>query len=221
MPIIKIVSCTRGKKEDTELYKSLKTHRVQYEARWFENNTETLPKCYNIAIREYKDYVCKPVLVFVHDDVSIDDAWFGEKILEYSKTFDIMGVAGSTKINMKTGIVAWHLSGDPTSMFGSVMHKKNGVYWMVDFSRGRSIPHRVATIDGLLMAFTHDAYGKIQFDERFEFDFYDMDICMSAYKNNLSVGVVPIQVCHQSIGDGINTDAYKITQDVFLEKWRQ
>jgi len=213
-----LVSCTRGVKEDTALYRSLLNSPLLDRVYWFEDNTKGLSKCYNIVIDEFRGNDHQPILVFVHDDVVLTDISVSEKLQEYSHMFDVMGLAGSTKIDLTRPVIAWHLN-PPECLFGAVQHKDDNGYWMTSFTGNKRIPQRTLTLDGLFIALTASAYNKIQFDNRFDFDFYDLDLCFTAYYGGLRAGVVPILVTHNSSGSGINSTQYKDTQNMFLNKW--
>jgi hypothetical protein len=217
-PNIKIVSCTRGIKTDTVLYQSLLHSTYGDCVIWYEHNDKPLTVCYNEVIDSYRKETDQPIIVFVHDDVWLDDINFPEKLKTYSNRYDIMGVAGATKVNMNNEVIAWHLiNGD--CKYGSVMHRSNGVYFMSDFSAGKKTPKQVLTIDGLFMAMTPSAYNDIKFDYQFMWDFYDLDLCIEAYNHKLNVGVIPIQVTHESCGEGVNSYKYKEAQKLFTHKW--
>jgi hypothetical protein len=42
----------------------------------------------------------------------------------------------------------------------------------------------------------------LKFNEKFKFDFYDVALCMDAFKLGLNVGVEAILLTHDSIGKG-------------------
>lgn len=199
----------------TDKLRSIDPTSVSFNA--IKDNTDGLSVCYNRVIDEHINNE-DDILVFCHNDCYINDINLVEKIEKYSKQFDIFGVAGATSLNLRSPTIGWHLT-DPDHKHGAVMHTNYEQDWMVDFSNGKMLPQPVITIDGVFIVMTHKAFSTIRFDEQFEFDFYDMDLCMSAYINQLSVGVVPIMITHSSIGDGIRKEEYKYTQQKFMKKW--
>lgn len=58
--------------------------------RLFAENTRPLPECYNQATDESPD---DAVLVFVHDDVFVDDWLLAQRLHEGLAQFDVVGVA--------------------------------------------------------------------------------------------------------------------------------
>ena len=79
-------------------------------------------------------------------------------------------------------------------------------------------PARTLTIDGCFMAFANNGL-KLRFDEQFQWDFYDIDICLNAYKKGMKVGVEPIILTHGSIGKGLLKPEFLESQRKFLDKW--
>ncbi|MCA3363366.1 MAG: hypothetical protein ING08_13860 [Roseomonas sp.] len=98
--MIKIVSATLKSAEDfeekTALGASLKrlTFDGRITARVAFQNTAGLPVVHNRAI-EAPD--AAEMLVFIHDDVWIDDYFFAERIKTSLQNFDIIGVAGNRR----------------------------------------------------------------------------------------------------------------------------
>ena len=68
------------------------------------------------------------------------------------------------------------------------------------------------------MAFANNGL-KLRFDEQFQWDFYDIDICLNAYKKGMKVGVEPIILTHGSIGKGLLKPEFLESQRKFLDKW--
>lgn len=60
--------------------------------RLFAQNKRGLPDCYNEAIEAAE---ADEVLVFVHDDVHLDDWMLGLRLQEAWAQFDVVGMAGT------------------------------------------------------------------------------------------------------------------------------
>lgn len=58
------------------------------------SNTEPLPVVYNRAIDRAEN---DDILIFMHDDVWLDDYFFCQRVLDGLKHFDVIGVAGNTR----------------------------------------------------------------------------------------------------------------------------
>src|SRR5882762_10327998 len=89
-----IVSCTRGRKEETDLYRSLR--KLGPDSFLFiENNRKGLSTCYNRILDE--------IVIFVHDDVTIGDLFLQEKITEAfdQRNYAIAGLAGTSDFKIR------------------------------------------------------------------------------------------------------------------------
>lgn len=164
------------------------------------------------------------ILLFVHDDVYIDDYWLVERLNEASCRFDIVGIAGSTRI--VDGHLAWPIIGLDTDgkpiwdvgyLSGRVAHPgKTGLIVSV---YGES-PKECKLLDGLFIA----ADGRrlldkgIRFDERFDFHCYDLDFSRTCVKAGLKLGTWPIAVTHKSSGNFGSKEWQKMLQ-VYRQKW--
>ena len=70
----------------------------------FANNTQSLGGCYNAALDEANE---GDALVFVHDDVRIDDWMLGQRLQDALAVFDVVGVAGNRR--RQAGQLTWYL----------------------------------------------------------------------------------------------------------------
>ena len=59
----------------------------------------------------------------------------------------------------------------------------------------------------------------LTFDEDFQFDFYDLSMCMRAFRLGLKVGVYPILCTHLSVGMGALTPKFLEAQQIFFKKY--
>ena len=182
------------------------------------DNSLGLSQVYN----SYFDVLDTDYTICIHDDVAVDDLDIFNKIIKYSKDFDIMGVAGGTSFSFKRyDRLSWMSAMDQkTDLAGCVQHRmsKDGEPEVFSSCCYGPYPRKVFAIDGLIMIFNKLAYKTIRFDPQFEFDFYDLDLCFSAYKQQLNIGVIPLSVTHYSKGEGILKDSYMVAQQKFIEK---
>lgn len=189
-----IVSCTRNKKEDTLLYKCHQINKSlnKIDIFWYENNNDSLSKCYNKSINEFSEKY--EYIHFIHDDVFIyDDINVIDYILsQYS--FDIVGVAGSSIVDLKPPYL-WHLMGQRGAT-GSVEHTNNGSNYLTSFGDGKY--KKAIILDGVYICINTKTIKNWRFDENFDFHFYDIASCISAFKSGLNLGVVPIHIKHES-----------------------
>jgi len=188
--------------------------RISYE------NSRSLSSIYNEAIAAPD---AAELIVFVHDDVWIDDIFFSQQIQAGLETFDVIGVAGSKR--RLAGQPSWafintafdreadeHLSGrvahGPTP-FGSV-------------SCYGHVPAQCQLLDGLLLAARSSTLQRsgVTFDDRFQFHFYDLDFCRTATRLNLRLGTWPITVTHQS-GGSFGSEQWQMAYAEYLAKWSE
>ncbi len=211
-----ICSVTRGKKEDTQLFKSCADIPVKF----FENNTKSLAEVYNYILRVYGvgyiDY-----LIFCHDDVTIQ---YPDKLIEVleegGKHYDVMGLAGAKSIEIKRPTL-WHLMSKRQDWRGSVSHLVNENQHMVT-SFG-PMPDRCLVIDGLFIAVKTNALTDyIRFDETNEgkWHLYDMDFCLTCNKHQKRIGVIDFPVIHSSPGlMNAQDESFISSQEWFIRKW--
>ncbi len=194
-------------------------------------NADGLPKVYNRAIEaeildrslDNKVYG-ENWLVFAHDDLQLTDAFLDEKLAAAFRIFDVVGAAGSADFDIHRKPEVWHNS--PREKWsGAVEHPTadskgalgNGEYNYVYFG---TTPKRCAVLDGLFMAVDANRLGKLRFDERFDFHFYDMSFSLDANAAGLRVGTANVHMTHMSHGDYRN-EGWTRNRDRFLEKYEK
>jgi hypothetical protein len=174
-----------------------------------------LPKLYNSFItEEFKNNY----LLFIHDDVLIEDLFFDEKISLAFDKYDIVGLAGSKKCNLASHVTAWHVMCERKDMVGEVSHSKDKIYWTTVFGPTDS---RALIIDGLFMGVDVNKLleTNTRFDESFDFHHYDISFCLNANKNRLKIGVYPLKVTHFGLGDSMMSDEWKKSAEIFKNKY--
>jgi len=167
------------------------------------NNSDGLSKVYNQFITEENN---SKILLFVHDDLEIEEIALIEKLNEAIEKFDIVGLAGTN--DFKIGDVTWHLNNtgqwrDKDKLSGTVGHKIDGKFFNSVFGE---VPKRCIVIDGLFIAINVEKVLEKdwKFDESFNFNFYDLSSCLSANTKGLKLGTWNIPVIHYSGGGGPN-----------------
>jgi hypothetical protein len=217
-----IVICTQAK-TDAEfqsllIYPSLKK---QYESnspnvdfRVFKDNKRGLSECYNEVLKDPTN--ANKIVLFVHDDVSLEDVFLYEKLT--NSPYSVTGLAGAKSFNKQSDKLAWHLSAPKEDYVGEVAHTSEGRTWTTVFgnTKGRSL-----TIDGLFIACkVKDLLEKgLTFDENFNFHFYDIAFCLRANEKQVTCGVLPIRVVHSGLGDSMLTNDWEETSKRFKETY--
>jgi hypothetical protein len=191
-----------------------KTENIKNSTILYENKT-SLTKIYNSFItKENQD----KKIIFVHDDVLIEDVFLFEKLDVSFEKYDIVGLAGAKKCDI-TKPPAWHLMSERQDHVGEVAHSKDKVYWTTVFGPTDS---RALIIDGLFIAVSVKKLleTNTRFDENFDFHHYDITFCLNANKNKLKIGVYPIKVTHFGLGDSMNTEEWMQSSLKFQKLYR-
>jgi len=189
------------------------------EARPAFNNREGLPAVYNRQISEENR---EKILLFVHDDIWLDDCFVYDRLQEALAQFEVIGLAGNTR--RLPGQPAWGFaSADP--FVPENPRYLSGVVADGDQPWGK--PSRYGPpglaclmLDGVFLAARCETLldSGVRFDERFAFDFYDIDFCRSAEAAGLRMGTWPIAITHASIGK-FGSPAWRAGLQAYREKW--
>jgi SAM-dependent methyltransferase/GT2 family glycosyltransferase len=223
---IRLVCATRHSQDsflrETALGRSL---AVMHQARapellLFDNNTTGLSALYNAAIEQAASNPA--VLVFVHDDVSITDFFWTDRIQEGLRQFDVLGLAGNRRRSphqpawaFATPQFTWDT---PEFLSGSVGHGKGLASDGVSYFGPAGVECKL--LDGLMLIADSARLieSGVRFDEQFDFHFYDMDFCRQAELKGLKMGTWPISVVHESAG-AFNTPPWRAAYERYLRKY--
>lgn len=221
---IEVVSATRLSESEfwTKSALGISLRRLSADTRlvpWiaFENR-RGLPDLYNSRIES--DDNCD-TLIFVHDDVWIDDQFLADHVIDGLKSFDVVGVAGNRR--RLADQPAWCFVDDSfqpdtaTSLSGRVAHDRHPFGGISVFG---GVPAECELLDGLFLAARKSRLraANIRFDPNFEFHFYDMDFCRTAKANGLRLGTWAISVTHQSTG-AFGSQEWKAKHRLYQQKW--
>jgi len=222
----RIVCATRETREDfavkTALGRSLALFPYPFvELRLFPSNSRGLPALYNTALREAaRD---PAILIFVHDDVYFFDFFWPNHVVEGLRSFDVIGLAGNKR--RVPAQPAWRFLDDKLTrdarenLSGIVAHGANWPPAYVSYYGPPCEP--VKLMDGLMMACASETLlsRHIEFDERFEFHFYDLDFCRQAEVKGLRLGTWSISVMHASDGN-FKSPSWGSAYSEYLRKWK-
>jgi GT2 family glycosyltransferase len=231
---IRLVCATRLAAEqferDCALGRSIATFRDQYgtwfETRLFPENSSGLSTVYNIAIEEARDNPA--LLAFIHDDVWLMDLYWPQHLVEALQNYELVGVAGNRR--RTPGQVSWGLIRDPLGnigwdardyLSGCVAHGPRTSSPQIK-SVGYYGPARVEVklLDGVLL-FTHSETllrHQLRFDERFDFHFYDLDLCRQAEAKGIRMGTWDISLIHCSEGS-FQDPRWLSGYNAYIKKW--
>jgi GT2 family glycosyltransferase len=165
-------------------------------------------------------------LVFLHDDVYLNDWFFATHVSIALQNFDVVGLAGSANPDLSQP--SWGLCFDAElnpqgwqpglRRSGAVNHFD---YSCPDVMLYGPAPMACTLLDGLFLAVKTSVVKErgVRFDERFKFHCYDIDFCRSAAQRQLRLGTWPIAVTHDS-GGNFGSAAFKEAARLYLDKWR-
>lgn len=165
-------------------------------------------------------------LVFVHDDVYLNDWFLAQRVAEALERFDVVGLAGSSNPDLSQP--SWGLCFD-----GNL----NPIGWQPGLVRSGAVNHfdyacpnvdvygempmACSLLDGVFLAVRTSALKArdVRFDTRFDFHCYDIDFCRTAAAKGLRLGTWPIAITHDS-GGAFGSAAFKRAARAYLDKWQ-
>ena len=207
-----IVTCTQHVSLDTTpLSKTIWKHKHMLGSRFvdveiFTKNKKGLSERYNEILRNEDIVNTYPTVLFVHDDVELEDIGLIDKLA--NSPYDVTGLAGAQTFNKDVPNLAWHLAAPKDQYVGEVAHCHEGKIWTTVFGPTKS---RALTLDGLFLAVKPKVLKDkgLEFDENFNFHFYDLAFCLRANQKKVTCGVLPIRVVHHGIGDSMLTEDWE------------
>ena len=219
---ILVVTDSKGDGRESMLAKSLNELKNDVTVVINANNKSGLSQAYNRQLTA-ENLIKHDIVLFVHDDVFIDDLKLKGKLytaLNQMK-YDIVGLAGSSKVKIKQPCL-WHVMSEREDMSGAVSHPINDSSQLGVTSFG-PWPKRCLVIDGLFMAVNLkkvlQAGGK--FNESFKFHHYDLSSCLDANKLKLKIGTYPVHVTLASPGlRDINDKTFQESQQIFYNQYK-
>ena len=185
------------------------------------DNKDNIAKHYNKSI-EYAIKEKYDIIIFCHDDIFIEDKFLAAKLERGLHANDIIGLAGAKTCTLREPVL-WHLMSDRDSWSGAVAHPVSDK--LVNVTSFGPSPERCIVMDGLFLAAKVESLLKsvTRFDESIPCiaHFYDIDFCLTANKNKLTMSTWPIWAVHSSSGLSKFTDEFKQGQEYILNKWKQ
>jgi len=156
----------------------------------------SLADAYNRAIAQS----ATDVVLLSHDDIDVLQPDFAARLLRELRTFDAIGVVGSTK--MEGPALGW--SGHPHLRGWITHHVPGSGQWQVDVLHPRPGAGDIAILDGVMLAARRDAFTAVRFDAgTFDgFHHYDLDWSYRASRAGFRLGVAgDLLVVHASRGN--------------------
>jgi hypothetical protein len=168
------------------------------------HDAASMAEGYNRAVA----LACGEILIFCHDDIEFLGSGALEIIRDDLKRFDLVGVAGTTRLVEGK----WISAGQPF-IHGQVVHQGKGPlkgseprYQLCTYGLGRddAVVANIQALDGLFMAVRRQVLDRVQFDETLfdGFHLYDLDFSFGAFLNGLNLAVDHrIRILHRSAGN--------------------
>jgi hypothetical protein len=214
-----LIASATSKKDETEthLFKSLEDHVEDIDLIIKTDNKKGLCQVYNEILDAEGDKY--DAIIFCHDDVTIDSVSFVDRTLTGLQTYDIVGVAGGSKIKKNTPIL-WHLMTDKMTHSGIVFHPHHEYKEFCFPTTFGPRPKEVAVLDGVYLAVKPKTLfeKEIKFDENIKgFHHYDIKFSIDCKLAGLSLGTLDINIIHQSPGLDVYDDAFKDSEKYMKE----
>jgi GT2 family glycosyltransferase len=225
--MLRIVAATRNDRAtflaESLLGRSIErvVNRESVELSVYYENTVGLSELYNASLDQADD---ADVLIFIHDDVWIDDWFLPERLLQALEQFAVVGVAGNRRRVPKQP--GWWTADTSTRrceydlqyLSGSIAHFDGPVARVIYWG---DVPSPVKLLDGVFLAVQVRTLRQagVRFDPRFKFHYYDMDFCRQCEQAGVTMGTWPIALTHGSGGQ--LTDQWRAVYLEYLEKWRE
>jgi tetratricopeptide (TPR) repeat protein len=159
-------------------------------------DARSLAEAYNGAIAQST----ADVVVLSHDDVDVLESNFAGELLRGLRTFDAVGVVGSTR--MEGPALGW--SGHPHLRGWITHHAAGDPQWHVDVLHPAPGAGDIAILDGVMIAARREVFAAVPFDARtFDgFHHYDLDWSYRASRAGFRLGVAgDLLVVHASRGN--------------------
>ncbi len=227
---IRLVCATRLQTEaffaSSALGRSLPHYRTfprgqPIELRLFAANAAPLATVYNKAIEEAASDPA--ILVFVHDDVYLNDFYWAQHLLDGLNAFHVVGLAGNRR--RAPGQASWmFLDGtfrrDDDANLSGVLGHGQGFPDLIELSVYGPPGQEVRLLDGVFLAARSADLLRsgVRFDPRFAFHFYDLDFCRQAEAGGLRMGTWAISAIHASPGR-LGGDEWRSAYQAYLQKY--
>jgi hypothetical protein len=153
-------------------------------------------------------------VIFCHDDIEIWTPEFLPRLRRHLQRFDVIGVAGSSRLVAPT----WGAAARPYTA-GQITHPVVGAFQVTFFGAHHRAMAGMQALDGLFLAFRRAAIQCLGWDaDTFRgFHCYDVDCTFRAFRQGYKLAVaVDLPMFHQSGGSYDTT--WQAQADLFMAK---
>lgn len=209
-----------------------KLDNISVYTEWIPNNKNGLANVYNMLLDQSINPNTKKsdfdYIIFSHADVKFDPSSFISHLIEINGKYDLIGLAGTKKMNTSYSPLNWFTSSHefPDQRYGYVVMTNEGRIEDCFYNQQFDPDVRdteVACIDGLCMIVSRTLIDKgFRFDTGIDdFNFYDTGAslkCILEY--NGKVGVMIEKVEHTSVGKSILSKSFMENEKKFRTRWK-
>lgn len=161
------------------------------------HDARSLAEGYNRGVAEAHG----DILILSHDDIAVLTPDFAQRIVHHLSEFDLIGVAGTTKLVAGK----WIEAGDPyVFTLMSFPDPDSGGYGTLLLGGGPVAVPAIRALDGVFMAMRRDVAEAIAFDAELfdDFHLYDLDFSFRAFLAGFKLAVCrDIVLIHDSDGN--------------------
>ena len=183
----------------------------------FHQQQHRPPELYNKALQGCSE----DILLFCHDNLALPPEPLEPLLRPQLERFAIAGLCGNSR---DQGHLSWHWR--PNAKDFDFPYLRGAITTLSASSKRKDVfgisNAPVELIDGVLIAVQRQLlldHG-VGFDPRFHFHCYDLDLCRTARRQGLSIGVIRLDCIHASGGD-YGSAAWQEEAERFCEKWKQ
>lgn len=196
-PMVSVVICSI---DDARHERAVALYRRLFAAVRHEivsiRNARSLAEAWNWAV----GHSAADVVLLSHDDVDVLAPDFAARLFDRLRSFDIVGIAGSTRVDGPA--IGW--SGHP-HLRGWITHRApDSDNWQVDVLHPHPVAGDIVLLDGVLLAGKREAFRAIPFDDvNFDgFHLADLDWSCRAAQAGFKLGVAgDLLLVHASRGN--------------------
>jgi len=158
------------------------------------------------------------VLIFCHDDIEIIAPDFSRKLRAHLERFDVLGVAGTTRLVGPK----WAQAGPPY-VFGQIAHidEAQGCYYVLIWNAALPAHGSMQALDGVFLCVKRPVVARIPFDEETfrGFHMYDLDFSYRAFRAGFRLAVCnDLPLIHASQARGFEDDQWQKEAERFVRK---
>lgn len=215
-----IVACKDTTTLDQFLHPSFEKYRSPESLMYIEEGEDrTIFKKYNDALSRIPKIEDNDVVVFSHDDITIKDEYFEDKLDLYFKIRTKVGIAGVIGTNIFEEGSGWWLTDRQTNTRGRIVQgfKDGSEHTMAEPSG--SDDSQIVSVDGCVLFMRGIVAQTFRFDEDTYtgYHFYDVDTCFTLLEQGWDVGIIDVLVKHES--EGPLTQSWYDNRVNFMNKW--